>query len=85
MPTKETMEAACRDAGIVPAQHCCLELAYSISKPGLIKHQGPNRIIDWLRAWDEYQIPMPYDGYSATQIQDVPPEYNSDAWWRKSF
>ena len=107
--------AACEQAAIVPEHHCCLNLAFAISKPALIPHQGPNRIVDWYASWNEYRIPVPYDGYTSALIafcpwcgsklppsrnaewykalydlgfddpgeQQIPAEFNSDAWWRR--
>jgi hypothetical protein len=90
-------------------------MAFALSKPALIPHQGPSRIIDWISSWNEYRIPMPYDGYASTLIrhcpwcgrqlgasrreewyrtlygmgyddpgeQELPPEFESDRWWRE--
>jgi hypothetical protein len=102
--------------GIDPSQHCCADMAMNVSRPLLVPHQGPNRVIDWIACWDEYYIPVAYDGYSATRVlhcpwcgtrlgesrkalwyqslyslgyadpgeEDIPPEFDSDAWWRKT-
>jgi hypothetical protein len=104
----------CAHRGIVPHQHCCLDMAYAISHPVETLHQGPNRVLDWVSAWNEYLIPISYDGYKATVIQccpwcgsslpksqrrrwydalyalgfddpgeqQIPKEFQSDAWWR---
>ena len=58
--------------GIRPEQHCCLDMAYAIAHPVLTTHQGPNRVLDWYASWDEYRIPVPYDGYSSTLIRFCP-------------
>ena len=71
-------------------------------------------MLDWIARWDEYRIPMSYDGYAATLIRhcpwcghklpdskrslwyerlkslgysdpgndDIPDEFETDAWWR---
>jgi hypothetical protein len=116
---------ACRDwakrqyclfRGIQPDQHCCLEMAYAISHPVETLHQETNRVLDWISQWNEYLIPVSYDGYKATIIrycpwcgsalpksrrdqwyealyalgyddpgeQEIPEEFKSDAWWRRS-
>lgn len=62
----------CLSQGIRPEDHCCLNMAFAISKPLLTPHQGPNRIVDWIASWNEYRIPIPYDGYSSTLIQFCP-------------
>jgi hypothetical protein len=112
--TDQAKEEYCRARGIGPEQHCCLDMAYAISHPVDVEHQGPNRVLDWIASWNEYLIPVAYDGYAATQIrfcpfcsrelprslksewyealyalgytdpseQDIPSEYDSDAWWR---
>src|SRR4051812_25845044 len=107
---------ACRAAGVVPEHHCCLNMAFAISRPVLTPHQGPNRIIDWLASWNEYRVPVTYDGYASALIRfcpwcaqalppsrreewyqalyalgysdpggddDVPEQFNTDAWWRR--
>jgi hypothetical protein len=91
-------------------------MAFAISRPVLTPQQGPNRVVDWIASWDEYRIPVPYDGYSSTIIRfcpwcgsrlpasrceewyrrlysmgysdpggedDLPPEFESDEWWRR--
>jgi hypothetical protein len=111
----ETEKAAyCRSRGIVAERHCCIDMAYAIAHPVESEGRGPNRVLDWIACWDEYIIPVAYDGYSSTQIrfcpfcsrelpasrrqqwyqtlhglgysnpgeQEIPDEYNSDAWWR---
>ena len=113
-PDQSQMHAWCRERGVVVAHHCCLAMAYAVSDPVIIEHQGHSRIIDYSSAWGEYRIPVPYDGYESTEIrhcpfcgamlpasrrdewyerlyalgysdpgnQDLPPEFESDAWWR---
>lgn len=78
----------CESQGVRPADHCCLELAFAISRPLLTPHQGPNRIVDWFGAWNEYRIPIPYDGYSSTIIRFCPwcgsrlPPSRHQEWYR---
>ena len=106
---------ACRNAGIKPGHHCCMDMAFAISEPVLTPHQGSNRIIDWIASWNEYRIPMPHEGYASALIrhcpwcgvrlpasrrdewyrtlwglgyddpgeQELPPEHESDHWWRE--
>lgn len=62
----------CRIRGIDPSGHCCLWMAYYVAHPMETGHQGPNRVIDWVSSWDEYHIPMSYDGYRATRILFCP-------------
>jgi hypothetical protein len=47
-------------------------MAYSIAHPVETEHQGPNRVLDWISAVDEYRIPIAYDGYSSTLIRYCP-------------
>jgi hypothetical protein len=76
----------CLGRGIEPDQHCCLDMAHAIAHPVLTLHQGPNRVLDWSARWDEYRIPMPYDGYSSTLIRHCPfcgarlPESKAQRW-----
>ena len=112
----EERQRWCESRGIRPEHHCCLDMAFAISRPLLTPHQGPNRVVDWIASWDEYRIPIPYDGYSSTTIRfcpwcgsrlsasrhdewyrrlqsmgysdpggddDIPPEFESDEWWRR--
>lgn len=78
----------CASQGIHIEHHCCLDLAFAISEPLLTPHQGPNRIIDWIASWNEYWIPVPYDGYSSTIIHHCPwcgqklPESLRGEWYR---
>lgn len=73
--------AACRDwgrrqycshRGIDPDRHCCLDMASAIAHPILTWPSGENRILDWVAAWDEYRIPMTFDGYTSTLIRQCP-------------
>jgi len=79
--------AYCRERGIDPTDHCCLDMAYAISHPVETEHQGPNRVLDWIASWDEYLIPMPYDGYFSTLIRYCPfcggrlPESKRTRWY----
>lgn len=105
----------CESQGIQAEHHCCLDMAFAISRPLLTPQQGPNRVVDYSGAWNEYRIPVPYDGYSSTVIRYcpwcgsrlpaskrdewyrvlrgmgfsdpsgddvIPPEFESDQWWR---
>ena len=62
-------------------------MAFNVSHPTEIPHQGPNRVIDWIRMWDEYLIPVSYDGYAATAMQFCPwcgkrlPKSKRDLWY----
>lgn len=47
-------------------------MAYAIAHPTETLGQGPNRVLDWIASWDEYRIPMSYDGYSSTLIHYCP-------------
>jgi hypothetical protein len=64
-------------------------MAYAISHPIEIGHQGPGRVLDWFASWDEYRIPMPYDGYSSTLIRHCPfcgyrlPESKRQLWYER--
>ncbi len=77
----------CQRNGITPSNHCCLDMAYNISRPIEVPHQGPNRVLDWYAPWDEYMIPVAYDGYSATIIAYCPwcgrklPESKRNSWY----
>ena len=78
----------CVSQGVRPEHHCCLDMAFTISRPLLIPHQGPNRIVDWIASWNEYRIPVPYDGYSSTVIRFCPwcgsrlPASRREEWYR---
>jgi hypothetical protein len=37
----------CFSQSINPEHHCCLDMAFAISRPILTPQQGPNRIVDW--------------------------------------
>ena len=81
----------CRDRGITPEQHCCLDMAWAISHPILIPHQGRNPILDWSKAWNEYRIPVSRDGYSGTHIRHCPfcgaklPESRMNEWYDRLY
>jgi hypothetical protein len=74
--------------GIEPSQHCCLDMAFHISHPIEIPHQGPNRVVDWYASWDEYRIPVAYDGYCSTLMCFCPwcgkrlPESKQELWYQ---
>ncbi len=70
--TDQAKVAHCRSKGILPEQHCCLDMAYAISHPVEVEHQGSNRVLDWIASWNEYRIPVAHDGYSSTQIRFCP-------------
>ena len=73
--------------GINPDQHCCLQMAYYISRPVECESQGANRVVDWIKPWDEYRIPVSYDGNSSTLIAYCPwcgaklPESKRERWY----
>jgi hypothetical protein len=62
----------CLDQDITPEHHCCLDMAFAVSRPWLTPHQEPNRIVDWVPAWNEYRIPIAYDGYASTVMRYCP-------------
>src|SRR5712691_2618511 len=62
----------CRDRGIDPNAHCCLDMGYAIAHPVEVEHQGNNRVLEWIPSWNEYRIPVAYDGYSSTLIHYCP-------------
>lgn len=62
----------CESQGIRPEHHCCLDMAFAISRPVLRPHQRPNRVVDWISPSNEYRIPISYDGYSSTVIRFCP-------------
>lgn len=78
----------CLDRGIEPGHHCCLEMAYAIAHPVEIVHQGPNRVLDWISALNEYMIPVSHDGYSGILIRYCPwrwkklPESKRGKWYQ---
>jgi|SRR6516162_2003866 len=104
----------CISKGINPRYHCCLDMAWFISKPVEWESQGPNPVILWLPQWNEYRIDISHRGHASTSIyfcpwcgkklpepktdlwyktlyelgyddpseQDIPDEFNTDAWWR---
>ena len=45
-------------------------------------------MVDWYASWNEYRIPIPYDGYSSTLIRFCPwcgrrlPASRHDEWYR---
>lgn len=89
--TEEEKLSYCRNQGIVPEHHCCTEMAYCIARPVEVEHQGPNRVIDWIAGWNEYLIPVAYDGYSSTNIQFCPfcgdglPPSKRDQWYEALY
>ena len=58
--------------GIDSNHQCCSKMAYYISKPTLWASQGRNRVLDWIAQWNEYHIPVSYDGNSSTIIDYCP-------------
>src|SRR5947209_7226543 len=84
----ETKRQWCRSVGVVPEHHCCLDMAFAVSEPLLIPHQGRNRVIDWYAPHNVYRIPVPYDGYASTLIRCCPwcgtqlPLSRADEWYR---
>jgi len=81
----------CQSQGIRIEDHCCLDMAFAISLPLLTPHQGANRILDWFASWNEYRIPVPYDGYASTLIRFCPwcgkrfPESLREEWYRTLY
>ena len=77
----------CLRNGVNPYHHCCLKMAYYISRPVEREHQGANRVLDWVEMWDEYRIPVSYDGYVSTLIAFCPwcgaklPESKRRRWY----
>jgi hypothetical protein len=104
----------CSSQGIRVEHHCCLDMAFAISSPLFVPHQGPNETMLWIDSWNEYRLPVPKRGYTSTLIDycpwcgaalapsrrdewyeklyalgfndpgedDIPLEFQSDAWWR---
>jgi hypothetical protein len=64
--------AYCRGRGVTPEHHCCSDMAYAVAHPVEIEHQGRNRVVDWISSWNEYRIPVAYDGYSSTLMKFCP-------------
>jgi hypothetical protein len=81
----------CLASGINPEQHCCLQIAYYISRPVECQSQGPNRVLDWIAPWNEYRIPVSYDGNASTLISFCPwcaaklPESRRDLWYKTLY
>lgn len=77
--------------GINPLHHCCVDMAFYIAHPIEIPHQGRNRVIDWIASWDEYRIPVAYDGYSSTPIRHCPwcgkrlPDSKQELWYQTLY
>ncbi len=77
--------------GIDPSQHCCLDMAFHIAHPIETPHQGRNRVVDWIASWDEYRIPVAYDGYSSTLMRFCPwcskrlPDSKSELWYQTLY
>ncbi len=72
MITPDEMKRYCGERGVVPAHHCCLEMAYHLAHPVLTPHQGRNRVVDWIASWNEYLIPVARDGYASTPMRFCP-------------
>lgn len=72
VPAEPQLIAYCESRGVVVKHHCCLAMAYAVAHPVLVEHQGRNRVIDWIASWNEYRIPIAYDGYASTPIQFCP-------------
>jgi hypothetical protein len=58
----------CLKNGIDPAKHCCLDMAWFISKPIEWDSQDANPVIMWINSWDEYCIEISHAGNAATRI-----------------
>ena len=70
--TVAQLREQCMRAGIVPEQHCCLYMAFFISDPVIVPHQGPNPVLEWIAMWNEYRIPISRTGYQVTRILHCP-------------
>ena len=87
MKSEEEMQQYCVSRGVTPTHHCCLTMAFNIAHPVEISHQGRNRVVDWIASWNEYNIPVAYDGYAATRMHFCPwcgaklPESKRDLWY----
>lgn len=88
---EKSKQEACQLAGIVPEHHCCMDMAYAISKPKITPHQGHNRIIDWIASWNEYIIPVSHDGYASSLIRYCPwcgrflPDSRREEWYQRLY
>ena len=86
MPKRDRLRY-CLERGVNPDHHCCLDMAYAIAHPTETPHQGPNRVMDWIAQWNEYRIPVSYDGYASTVIRHCPwcgtrlPESREKEWY----
>lgn len=112
--TDEERRSHCRETGILPEQHCCLDMAWFISKPIEWPSQGANAPLLWISSFDEYLVNIPMGGNTAVPIrfcpwcgtrlpeskqelwrqtlrelgyrdpgnEKIPPEFNTDRWWR---
>jgi len=81
----------CLHRGIDPSLHSCLEMAHAVSHPIESVHQRRNRVLDWNSAWNEYRIPIAYDGYKATRIRYCPwcgselSTSKREAWYQRLY
>ncbi len=84
-------EHFCKSKGIIPSQHCCLDMAWFISEPVEWESQGANPVIMWISSWDEYRIEISRMGNSSTVIYYCPwcgtklPESKSDLWYETLY
>jgi hypothetical protein len=71
-PTDEERIAYCRDKGIDPRRHCCLDLAWFICHPVEGEYKDLSPVILWLRPWNEYRLHLSHDGFASTRIDYCP-------------
>lgn len=89
--TDEEKRQYCISREIAPSHHCCLDMAFAIAHPIKTPHQGSNRVVDWIATWDEYRIPVAYDGYSSTLMRFCPwcgmqlPESKRELWYQTLY
>ena len=122
MDSPDRLREVALSGGVEPSQHCCLQMAARVALGAAARPDLP--VLIWVRAWDEYWIPVaggpsvdskgsewsreaasscPWCGHTlpvskrerwyerlyALGFEDpgneaIPPEFNSDAWWREA-
>ena len=81
----------CESKGIIPSQHCCLNMAWFISKPIESESQGANPVIAWISQLDEYRIEISREGNKSTLIYYCPwcgaklPESKQRLWYETLY